>query len=76
MRVINGHAAKKLIHQYNPGGKMLRRETVLKLLDSLPEFDPVHAAGGCYCRECVYLEISGCYGECRSRTGVVLPTER
>lgn len=72
MRLINGHTAKKLIHEHNPGGKMLKRETVLKLLDSLPEIDPVHAAGGCYCKECrnrytddctMYCECDQCGGQ-------------
>lgn len=44
-------------------------------INELPEVDPVHAAGGCYCRECVHLEISGCYGECGRRTGIVLPND-
>ena len=26
------------------------------VLDELPTIDPVHAAGGCYCRECIYAE--------------------
>ena len=26
------------------------------LVEHLPTIDPVHAAGGCYCRECVYAE--------------------
>ena len=26
-----------------------------KDIDRLPTIDPIHAAGGCYCRECVNL---------------------
>jgi len=52
MVLIDKHKARKAIHEHNPAGKLLRRETVLKLLGQLPEVDPVHAAGGAYCREC------------------------
>ena len=27
-----------------------------KIIDDEPSVDPVHAAGGCYCRECTYAE--------------------
>ena len=27
-----------------------------KYIESAPIVDPVHAAGGCYCRECTYAE--------------------
>ena len=26
------------------------------ILKAIPTIDPVHAAGGCYCRECMYAE--------------------
>lgn len=29
------------------------------VLDELPTIDPVHAAGGCYCRECIYATRPG-----------------
>ena len=28
----------------------------LRLIRQSPTIDPVHAAGGCYCRECTYAE--------------------
>lgn len=28
-------------------------------LDSVPTIDPIHAAGGCYCRECKYWGEDG-----------------
>ena len=28
------------------------RNAVVKLLAAQPTIDPIHAAGGCYCREC------------------------
>ena len=30
------------------------RNAVVKLLAAQPTIDPIHAAGGCYCRECKY----------------------
>lgn len=32
-------------------------EGVLEAIDSAPAIDPVHAAGGCYCRECRYCGV-------------------
>lgn len=31
-------------------------ETALEDLSQAPDIDPVHAAGGCYCQECVFFE--------------------
>lgn len=37
-------------------------------LDTMPAIDPIHAAGGCYCRECVnYYEYDG-WDRCHQET--------
>lgn len=46
--------------------------------DNTPPNDPVHAAGGCYCRECKYLNVvnsSGLYAHCPKTNTVFLPFE-
>ena len=48
---------------------------VATLLEGAPTIDPVHAAGGCYCRECERYDGRGLgLGEARicTRTGLVV----
>lgn len=44
-------------------GKAMRGgiQKVLRCVNDAPAVDPVHAAGGCYCRECMYQE--DCFGQ-------------
>lgn len=35
-------------------------EGVLEAIDSAPAIDPIHAAGGCYCRECGHKDSNAC----------------
>lgn len=32
-------------------------------IDEAPTIDPVHAAGGCYCRECKYQDFDDAYNK-------------
>ena len=54
MKLIDGHKVKKAVHEH-PTMRM-HKSTALRLVDSVPEIDPVHAAGGCYCHECEYYK--------------------
>lgn len=38
------------------------RDWLKRCFDEAPTVDPVHAAGGCYCQECVRWEPDGSYG--------------
>lgn len=38
-------------------------EYVRLLIETAPPVDPVHAAGGCYCRECEYWSMDGQLGD-------------
>lgn len=44
---------------------------VHKLVLSAPTIDPIHAAGGCYCRECKYRND---HGHCAHPRHEILPT--
>jgi len=33
---------------------------LLGIINSAPTIDPIHAAGGCYCRECRYYDEFDC----------------
>jgi hypothetical protein len=35
-------------------------EEIVGIISALPTIDPVHAASGCYCRECNYRGEIGC----------------
>lgn len=35
-------------------------ESVMEYIEQMPTIDPVHAAGGCYCRECLYFDGEYC----------------
>lgn len=40
--------------------KLYLNEIAVKQMKRMKTIDPVHAAGGCYCRECVYNNPIGC----------------
>ena len=31
--------------------------SVIEIINNAPTIDPIHAAGGCYCRDCQHMEI-------------------
>lgn len=49
MRTIDADAAK----QHWSGDKIIC-QTMRRIIDDLPTIDPVHAAGGSYCWECIW----------------------
>ena len=54
------------------------RNAVVKLLAAQPTIDPIHAAGGCYCRECKHWENDDDTGYCTNPDGLdnyALPTD-
>lgn len=46
------------------GGAAVMRQ----LIDNAPTIDPVHAAGGCYCRECAFKDTFDCPAAPKGRT--------
>ena len=54
MRLIYDDDLKKLLALNN---KTLQN-ILHAVIDSAPTIDPIHAAGGCYCRECRYRETT------------------
>lgn len=49
MRLVDADNARECFNGDGVTGAFMRR-----MFDSLPTIDAVHAAGGCYCRECSY----------------------
>lgn len=49
MRLVDADVANKWMRQNNAF-------IDAAILKAIPTIDPVHAAGGCYCRECMYAE--------------------
>lgn len=49
MRLVDADVADKWMRQNNAF-------IDAAILKAIPTIDPVHAAGGCYCRECMYAE--------------------
>lgn len=51
------------------------RDWLKQCYDDAPTLDPVHAAGGCYCRECKhfkrYTQIKRKFGICRRHNSEV-----
>lgn len=49
--------------------------TVAQYIDCAPTIDPIHAAGGCYCRECVkfsrYTKTDPNFGICKRHNSEV-----
>lgn len=41
---------------------------VATLLEGAPAIDPVHQAGGCYCRECAFKDTFDCPAAPKGRT--------
>lgn len=61
MRLIDADALIERIEYSSHNYERVRIDTITGCLltDSVsPTIDPVHAAGGCYCKECVYKEES------------------
>lgn len=59
MRLIDADRAASIenLDQYSDLAAALGDvQTVRDILSDAPTIDPVHAAGGCYCRECTYAE--------------------
>lgn len=56
MRTIDADAAKQ-----HWSGDNIICQTMRRIIDDLPTIDPVHAAGGCYCRECESYKKAGEY---------------
>lgn len=55
MRMVDADALPYYIN-YAVGGS--HRVAYHFAIDDIPTVDPVHAAGGCYCRECKYYETT------------------
>ena len=53
MRLVDADSAKNSFSDFGVTGRALRR-----MFDDLPTVDPIHATGGCYCRECRYADNS------------------
>lgn len=51
-RLIDGDALEEKGVEFSDTNVYVPIEAVW----NAPTIDPVHAAGGCYCRECVYLQ--------------------
>ena len=51
--------------------KMFQAEVIVDCIQALkkaPTIDPVHAAGGCYCRECAFKDTFDCPAAPKGRT--------
>ena len=56
--------------KYEEGSPMERLQQLENELETKTEIDVV------YCKDCEYLEITGCYGECsRTYMGIVNPRD-
>ena len=63
MRLIDADAFLDWIdvgHLRNPGEVCFCEADVAHMIKSRPTIDPIHAAGGCYCRECRYYDEFDC----------------
>ena len=57
----------------NFGGKYPFEAITVKMVEAAPTINPIHAAGGCYCRECKYLKkITGLYRACERHSMMIV----
>lgn len=54
MRMIEANDAKKVVVRYVDNPFYIAEASAE--IDSIPKIDPVHAAGGCYCKECEFAD--------------------
>lgn len=54
MLTLFGHKLKALGKGTKEGYETPGLYEVVMEIEDAPAIDPVHAAGGCYCRECIY----------------------
>ena len=76
---FNGMCSGELRIEYGPGGVVAAKTSVAhdifcvckSLVEKAPTIDPIKAAGGCYCRECMHRNE---HGHCAHPRHEILPT--
>lgn len=67
MRIIDAKKAEAIAKEMHKEMPVVMG-WVLKTIRKTPSIDPVHAAGGCYCRECENwnpcIPVSASFGQC------------
>lgn len=53
MRLINADDAKAVVCKHE--SRMQKQHSMIYEIELVQTVDPVHAAGGCYCRECEHF---------------------
>ena len=74
-RLIDADALIEKINYSSHDYERIRVDSVTGLLLTeaiSPTIDPVHAAGGCYCKECWYYQE---WGECKEFGDIMKPDE-
>lgn len=73
MDIIDRDSAFHAIDEYDRySGTGLDVEDIFRILNEIATIDPVHAAGGVYCKECVF-SMYNTY--CKNHNGLALITE-
>lgn len=64
MRLIDADAFRQDWLENGGNEYVYDTNSFLESIDDTPSVDPVHAAGGCYCRECKYQSYDEEYSKC------------